>query len=106
MFTQPFHDFHTHNAFLSEGGVLAVVVGDFTETPHQTRDNKDFPRRLRQALRGCAPRVPPSPVAAARRTRGEKVVRATPAFSPLVRHEEGQRWRPIAPRAGRSLSPP
>ena len=28
MFTQPFHDFATDNAFLSEGGALAVVVGD------------------------------------------------------------------------------
>ena len=26
MFTQPFHDFHDHDAFLSEGEVLAVVV--------------------------------------------------------------------------------
>ena len=46
MFTQPFHDFDTHNAFLSEGGALAGVVGDFHETPHQTGDNTDFPRPL------------------------------------------------------------
>ena len=49
MFTQPFHDFHTHNAFLSEGGVLAVVVEDFPETPRQTRDNKEFPCLMRQS---------------------------------------------------------
>ena len=43
MFTQPFHDCHTHNAFLSEDGVLAAVVGDFPQTLRQTRENKDFP---------------------------------------------------------------
>ena len=47
MFTQPFHDFDTHNAFLSQGGALAVVVEDFHETPHRTRDNTEFPRPLR-----------------------------------------------------------
>ena len=47
MFTQPFRDYDTHNAFLSEGGALAVVVGDFHETPHQTGDNTDFPRPTR-----------------------------------------------------------
>ena len=49
MFTQPFHDSDTHNAFLSEGGALAGVVGDFHETPHRTRDNMDFPRPMRQS---------------------------------------------------------
>ena len=43
MFTQPFHDFHTHNEFLSEDRVLASVVEAFRQTPRQTRDNKDFP---------------------------------------------------------------
>ena len=38
----------THNASLSEGGALAVVVGDFPETPHRRRDNTDFPRLMRQ----------------------------------------------------------
>ena len=38
----------THSAFLSEGEALPVVVPDFHETPHQTRDNTDFPRRLRK----------------------------------------------------------
>ena len=33
MFTQPFHDFHDPNAFLSEGGALAVVVESLPETP-------------------------------------------------------------------------
>ena len=28
---------------------LAVVVGDFPETPHQTRDNTDFPQPLRKS---------------------------------------------------------
>ena len=38
----------THNAFLSEGGALAFVVMEVPETPHQTRDDTDFPRRLRK----------------------------------------------------------
>ena len=29
--------------------LLAVVVGDFPETPHQTRDNMDFPCLMRQS---------------------------------------------------------
>ena len=47
MFTHPFHVFDNHNASLSEGGALAVVVRDFSETPHGTRDNRDFPRPIR-----------------------------------------------------------
>ena len=69
MFTQPFHDFHTHNAFLSEGGALAVVVWDFPETPHQTRDNRNFPRlmRIRDArLRLASPLPRPARRRAAR----------------------------------------
>ena len=31
------------------GGARAVVVLDFPETPHQTRDNTDFPRPLRKS---------------------------------------------------------
>ena len=42
------HLSRTCNALLSEGGALAVVVWDFHETAHQTRDNTDFPRLLRQ----------------------------------------------------------
>ena len=49
----------THNASLSEGGAFAVVVADFPETPHRTRDNTDFPRQMRKSeakLRlACAP---------------------------------------------------
>ena len=49
MFTQPFHDFQYHNACLSEGKALAIVVEDFFQTPHQARDNKDFPRLMRKS---------------------------------------------------------
>ena len=49
MFTQPFHVHDSHNAILSEGGALAVVGGDFHETPHQTGDNTDFPRLMQQS---------------------------------------------------------
>ena len=34
--------FSNHNAFLSEGGALAVLVNDFLRTPHWTRDKKEF----------------------------------------------------------------
>ena len=44
--TQVVHVSGNQSAFLSEGRALAVVVRDFPETPHQTRDNTDFPRRL------------------------------------------------------------
>ena len=54
------HSSGTHNAFLSEGGALAVVVQDFHETAHQTRDITDFPRRLRKSearlCLACPPR--------------------------------------------------
>ena len=43
------HFSSAHNAFLSEGGALPVVVRDFPETPHQTRDDTDFPRPLRES---------------------------------------------------------
>ena len=49
MFTQPFHDFQYHNACLSEGKALAIVVEDFFQTPHLARDNKDFPRLMRKS---------------------------------------------------------
>ena len=41
------HEFNDHNASLSEGEALAVVVERFSETPHRKRDNTDFPRPLR-----------------------------------------------------------
>ena len=44
-----------------------------------------------KAKRVCASRVPLPPGVTARRTGGEKVVRATPMFWPLVRHGGGQR---------------
>ena len=43
------HFVSNHDAFLSEGGALAGVVGDFAEAPHQTRDNTDSPRLMRQS---------------------------------------------------------
>ena len=51
--------FYHHNASLSEGGVLAVVVEDFSETPHQTRDNTDFPHPLRKSVAGLRLAFPP-----------------------------------------------
>ncbi len=45
--TRAGHDLNHHNASLSEGGVLAVVVERLSETPHRKRDNTDFPRPLR-----------------------------------------------------------
>ena len=45
--TRAGHEFNDHNASLSEGEALAVVVERFSETPHRKRDNTDFPRPLR-----------------------------------------------------------
>ena len=36
---------------------LAVVVGDFHETPHQTGDNTDFPQSVAKKRSEAAPRV-------------------------------------------------
>ena len=47
LFTEMAHTFDTHDGSLSEGGALAVVVGDFHETPHWTRDDKHFPHPMR-----------------------------------------------------------
>ena len=80
MFTQPFHDFDTHNAFLSEGGAVFAVVGDSHETPHWTRDNMEFPRLMRQSEARLRLACPHSPGAVARRTRGELVVRVAPVY--------------------------
>ena len=53
------HIFDRHNAFLSEGRVLAIVVGEFPETPHQARDETDFPRPLRESEARLRPAGPP-----------------------------------------------
>ena len=98
-----------HNASLSEGAPLAVVVRDFPETPHGTRDNTDFRVPCEKAMRGFASRVPLPPGATARRTRGVLVEGATPPFSPLVRHRGGVNGPPFGPpftpplRGGRSV---
>ena len=62
-----------------------------------------------KADRGCASRVPLPPGVTPRRTGGVLVVRATPWFLPLVRHERRERWTGLwppfpSPRRG-SLSP-
>ena len=43
------HELDAHNTCFSEGGVLAVVVSGIPESVHQTRDDTDFPRRLRNS---------------------------------------------------------
>ena len=48
-----------------------------------------FRIRCEKAMRGCASRVPASPGAPARRTRGVLVEGSPPLFGPLVRHEGG-----------------
>ena len=55
------HFASNHDAFLSEGGALAGVVGDFHETPHRARDNTDVPRLMRQSeARLCLAGPPPA----------------------------------------------
>ena len=49
LFTWMVHAHDNDNAFLSEGGALAGVVGDFPVTAHQTRDDTDFPRPVRKS---------------------------------------------------------
>ena len=72
--TKVAHAFDNNNASLSEGGPLAVVVEDFPESVHQTRDNTGFPHRLRLA---CLPlarstvRGGDSGAGAATRSKGE-----------------------------------
>ena len=65
------------------------MVGDSPATPHQTGDNTDFPRPLRQSEARLRNGVRASPGVTARRTRGVLVVRAAPVFSSLVRHRGG-----------------
>ena len=45
--TRAGHEFNDHNASLSEGEALPVVVEPFSETPHWKRDNTDFSPPLR-----------------------------------------------------------
>ena len=86
------------------------MVEDFPETPLQTRDNTDFPGRLRKREASMRVACPPSPGVTARRTGGEKVVRADPPFLaagvPRGR-AKGDRDRDTLcpPLRGRSLSP-
>ena len=83
------HFSRTHNATLSEGRALAVVVGDFPETPHQTRKDKHFPGPLRRGdarLRLACP--PHARRVGAPHGRGEGG-ESDPWFSPLVRHGGG-----------------
>ena len=71
LFNWMVHTSDNQNAFLSEGGALAVVVGDVHETPHQTRDNTDFPRLMRPSearLRLAGP--PPARISGAPPERG------------------------------------
>ena len=71
----------TTTPYLSEGGAHATVVRDFPETPHQTRDDTDFLATVAEkAKRGCASRVPLSPGATARRTRGVAGGESDPPF--------------------------
>ena len=50
MFTQPFHVLDNHNATLSEGGGLPVVVQACSEKPHGTRGGTDFLHPMRQGV--------------------------------------------------------
>ena len=70
LFTWVVHDFDNYESALSEGGALAVVVPGFPPTPHQTRDNTEFPRMMGQNEARLCPVRPPRPAGAARRTRG------------------------------------
>ncbi len=103
----------THNASLSEGGALAVVVGDFPETPYRTRDNTDFPPPLRtsEARRRLA-RPPPARRNGAPHERGAGgesdptlFAAGAPRGRARVEARVETRTAPFAPLAGRSLSP-
>ena len=80
------HIFDHHNAFLSEGGALAAVVGALPGKPYGKRVGTDSPRRLRQPWRRGARRVPASAGALhGREERGG----SDPCFLALVRHPGG-----------------
>ena len=54
------HDFNDHNASLSEGEALAVVVEPFSETPHWKRGQHGLLASLATNRSVTAPRVSPS----------------------------------------------
>ena len=61
----------------------------FTQRRTRRGTTSIFQVRCEKQMRGCASRVPRSPGAAARRTRGVLVVGATPIFWLLMRHGAG-----------------
>ena len=98
-FQQPQH-------FSLRGRSLAVVVGDFPETPHWTRDNTDFPRPMRHSdARLCLACPPPARRASAPHERGVGGGSDPPFLSAGVARDEvnrRRRWRTINPRLGDS----
>ena len=92
----------THNAFLSEGEALAVVVMKVPETPHQTWDNTDIPRPLRESeasLRlACPPLARRNGAPHERGAGGE----SDPPFFGADAPPEGNRWSTPRP----TYSPP
>jgi hypothetical protein len=80
LFTCMVHTLNNHNVSLSEGGAPPVVVRGSPETPHQTRDNTDLSRLMRQSEARLRLARPPSPGAAARPTREGAGGGSDPAF--------------------------
>ena len=81
LFTWMVHTFDNHNASLSEAGAPSPLwYGTFPKHLIRSGTTRISRFRYRQAKRGCASRVPPSPGVTARRTRGMLVVGATPVF--------------------------
>ena len=76
--------------FSRRAGPLSVVVGQFSETPYQTRDTTEQPRLMRLSearLRlACPPSGPPNGVA---HRRGCWWCERPPPFLALVRHGRG-----------------
>ena len=102
--------FDRPNPFLSEGEARAVVVEGFPETPHQTRDNTDFPPRLRKSE--ARPRLASPPHARrngaphGRGAGGESAPAFFGADAPSESvHRRVQRRAINTPLKGRSLSP-
>ena len=74
------HDSDNYESALSEGGALAVVVPGFPPTPHQTRDNTEFPRLMGQNEARLCPVRPLARRGRRAAREGEEVVGATPPF--------------------------